>query len=247
MRKPLLDRVTVTGVDDSIWPFDLIAVTRDYPFVEWGMLLSKNYTNHTTGAQRFPSLEWVKLILATSSLCKLRLSAHVCGRWVRDICSGGDELLKDLGTDLLSQFDRMQLNFHAMPHKADIDAMAARLTLYHKLGIRQFILQLDGVNDMMLAPLRQRGLDVVGLYDLSGGAGILPGEWKKVADGYCGYAGGLSPENVAGELERIAAIETYPIWIDAETHLRSKGGTQFDLEKVRAFLEQAKNFYKGGD
>jgi hypothetical protein len=35
-----------------------------------------------------------------------------------------------------------------------------------------------------------------------------------------------------------------PFWIDAETHLRSDGDRQFDLAKVRRFLEAAKPYVK---
>ncbi len=240
MSKPLLDRVTVTGADNSISPFNMIALAGKYPYAEWGILLSKN----NAGCPRYPGKAWLVTMVSTSALCRMRLSAHICGRWVRDLCLGGTELLDDLGHATLSHFNRMQLNFHAVSHSVNLDAMTARLFTYQRLGISQFILQLDGVNDGLLQPLRDKGLNVVGLYDLSGGAGVLPEKWKKVTEGYCGYAGGLSPENVSQELEKIAAIENYPIWIDAETHLRSDNNARFDLEKVQAFLEKAREWVK---
>ena len=59
----------------------------------------------------------------------------------------------------------------------------------------------------------------------------------------CGFAGGLSPENVASQIEKILPVvgET-PFWIDAETHLRSDDDRRFDLERVRRFLEEARPY-----
>jgi phosphoribosylanthranilate isomerase len=98
---------------------------------------------------------------------------------------------------------------------------------------------MDGVNDQLLHWARSQGIDAVPLFDLSGGAGILPEQWPEPIEGvYCGYAGGLSPENVAEQLEKIEAVTPNArIWIDAETHVRSNGDQLFDLEKVRRFLE----------
>lgn len=77
------------------------------------------------------------------------------------------------------------------------------------------------------------------LFDKSGGAGILPNEWP-VAEGYAGYAGGLSPDNVEHELMRIQeARNGYPVWIDAETKLRSDDDKVFELYKVEEFVTRA--------
>ena len=32
----ILDRVTITGADDSVRPTDLLELSREFPFVEWG-------------------------------------------------------------------------------------------------------------------------------------------------------------------------------------------------------------------
>ena len=84
----------------------------------------------------------------------------------------------------------------------------------------------------------------VPLFDLSGGAGILPESWPKAKGEYCGYAGGLSPENLEEQLEKIKCVvdEDQKIWIDVETHVRSSDDKQFDLDKVRKFLEISKRY-----
>jgi hypothetical protein len=49
-----LDCVTVTGADDSVNPIDLTVHAARFPFLEFGILLSKKQI----GSTRFPSLEW---------------------------------------------------------------------------------------------------------------------------------------------------------------------------------------------
>jgi hypothetical protein len=83
--------------------------------------------------------------------------------------------------------------------------------------------------------------NISALFDLSHGAGVLPETWPKPLTIPCGYAGGLSPEIVARQIERVSAlVGDKHIWIDAETKLRSPNDLLFDLEKVRTFLEVAK-------
>ena len=53
-----LTKVTITGADDSVRVEDLLEINERFPFVEFGILVSKR-----TGGQavpRFPSAEWMK-------------------------------------------------------------------------------------------------------------------------------------------------------------------------------------------
>jgi hypothetical protein len=56
MTKQFIKQVTVTGVDDSIPPESLTGLYTAYPFVEFGILCSKN----NTGMRRFPSQKWIE-------------------------------------------------------------------------------------------------------------------------------------------------------------------------------------------
>ena len=98
----------------------------------------------------------------------------------------------------------------------------------------------DDVNNDLLDKVTSDGINAVPLFDISGGRGIVPKEWPK-QKGYCGYAGGLSPDNLQEQLEKIEkVVDDVPIWIDAETHLRSPDNSILDLDKVRSFLEIAR-------
>jgi hypothetical protein len=228
-----LDCVTITGADDSIEPSTLVNISREFPFVEWGILFSARHQ----GSPRYPSIQWVDDLASefiATDLGSLNLSAHLCGRWVRDIVIDG---LMPLGrVDPLNIFRRAQLNFHGQYHRAH-SSLRRNLAQDH----RCWILQDDGANDATINGICL-GECIYPLFDRSGGAGVLPGEWPAppVWASYYGYAGGLGPDNLADELQRIAAAarETR-IWIDMESRVRSDDDTRFDLAKVRRCLEIA--------
>ena len=238
--KPLIQTVTLTGADDSIQPSDLAKLSNEFPFVEWGILLSKS----REGTNRYPTSEWMKQLNTICGLVsppRLRLSGHICGRWVRDICDGNWTFLDEC-TEIYEMFSRFQLNFHGLVHKLNREKFIEGFE-DERLQNRQFIFQLDDVNNDILEVAKGSGIDAVALFDLSGGAGRLPEEWPK-ANGVCGYAGGLGPENLQSQLELIEQVagDSSPIWIDSETRVRSGNDQQFDLDKVRSFLEIAKDW-----
>lgn len=243
----IIDRVTVTGADDSVTPGALLVLQRKYPFVEWGILISKTQE----GSPRFPSRKWIEVLASYIDRDRraLTLCAHVCGTWVRRIMVGDKAALDELpvkGSPLV--FDRAQLNFHADPHAYSLTGFVGLLESW---GVRQYIMQADGMNDRILvavAAVLRNNDRVVPLFDKSGGAGVEPETWPPPAAHYCGYAGGLHPDKVVQQLERIRAAvgpSKAPIWIDVETHVRSDQDRRFDLEKVDQFLDAVAPFVSG--
>jgi hypothetical protein len=229
--KRIIKQVTVTGADDSVRASDLVAIQRQYPFVEWGILLSKS----SEGRSRFPSADWIEGLWAVRG--SLELSGHLCGRWVRDICDGTNTFYEDR-PKFEGLFHRIQLNFHSYIHR--IDSPVAFVQAVASLGVEQVIFQFDRVNDGLMRVAADNEVNAVPLFDTSGGAGILPSEWPEALEVYSGYAGGLSPENLSEQMGCIVEkCNDGPIWIDAETWLRSDADRQFDLEKVCKFLQEA--------
>lgn len=231
--KQVINRVAITGADDSIRPDDLRPLTERFPFVEWAILLSAN----SEGGNRFPSLAWMEQLPDD-----LPLAGHLCGRWVRDICKGHWSFLDERPT-IASKFRRFQLNFHAYVHKIIPNDFIKGFS-HPILHGRQFIFQLDDVNNSLLDVARNAGIDAVPLFDTSGGIGRLPDAWPAAHKGYCGYAGGLSPDNLSEQIPKIiaAAGGSESIWIDVETHVRSQDDRQFDLQKVERFLSIAESY-----
>lgn len=230
----MLDRVTITGPDDGTDFNRLIEISEAHPFVEWGILASASQE----GNPRFPSRKWFKTIKPEA---KLNLSLHLCGRWVRDL------LLGDITfpTEILEPFQRVQLNFHAENTPCAPDRFAKAL---QNLGPRQFIFQIDGAHGNTHLYAAQRAnpeLSLVPLFDISGGAGILPEFWPQPQPefSYHGYAGGLGPDNLLTQIPLILqAAGNSRIWIDMETKVRSADDKVFVLDKVTNCLEQSSRF-----
>ena len=233
-----IDRITITGVDDSVTADDLITLSTRFPFVEWGVLFSRS--SHGT-RPRYPSSSWLTTNIPALGAAGVQLSAHLCGGWVPPMVYGAFPWRDCYGT-LSRHFQRLQLNFAGV-----------RYSLGNPFGEllegdgRQFILQVDGVNDGDIMQLVvENGLGVP-LFDRSGGRGQKPATWQMPWPVYCGYAGGLGPDNI---VEQIAAFELtpefrrdQPFWLDMESSVRSPQADVlapdlFDLVKVASVLEQ---------
>lgn len=230
----ILKSITLTGADDSVDPDALVELSREFPFVEWGILLSKSQE----GGPRFPSLPWMeKLCELARKYRMVRLSGHLCGRWVRDLVKDAEYTFMTDRSTISLAFDRMQLNFHGQWHKY-------HAAFFDRLGVdgRPHIFQLDGVNDSTFSLALSKLKNVVPLYDVSGGRGIKPASWIQPYPGvHNGYAGGLGPDNLEAEIQKLRSIPAEnTFWVDMETKVRSEDDTKFDLEKCRACLKIAR-------
>lgn len=234
----MLTTVTLTGADASVDPENLATLSQEFPFVEWGILIGSGVGN------RFPPIDWIRDLIEVklASSQRLNLSLHICGSHLRKIANGRSDLMDVIGPGLLS-FDRCQLNWHGERQgniSENILSAFCNLTPWAP----QIIFQLDGVNDHLTSSAARR-FSVAGLHDVSHGAGVVPDKWAHAfSDFQCGWAGGLGPENVVAELEKIEAVafRAMPYWIDMETKLRSNGDDYFCLEKCRRVLEVVRPF-----
>lgn len=233
----MLDRVTITGADDSVKPSQLVELSQRYPFVEWGILLSRS----SAGQPRYPTPSWISALqlAVRGHHHDVHLSLHVCGHWTRQLLLGFNEI----PGWYWEGFGRVQLNFHRENARWDPAKLAEQM---QALKHRQWIFQLDGEGgNEYFANINLMGeIDCVPLFDTSGGAGVVPREWPKAeergADAellYHGYAGGLGPRNLEEQLPLIhEAAGAARYWIDMETHVRSSDDRFFDLRKVEQCL-----------
>jgi hypothetical protein len=230
----MLNRVTMTGADDSIRPEQLIPLTQQYPFVEWAILLSES----SEGNPRYPSKEWLQDLYSVNKEYKLPLAGHICGAWVRDLVTKKSLKVFEDRPEFLEMFPRIQLNFS--PYQA------AQLFLdLLKPFKNEFIFQIGSKwktdKEILLQLGLDMGLNLSVLFDRSGGKGLLPEDWPQILDPfYCGYAGGLGPDSLADQIPKILqVVDKKLFWIDMESRIRSEDNLIFDLEKVRACLEIA--------
>jgi len=213
-------RVTITGADDSVNPEDLIKISQDFPFVEWGILVSEK----RRGTPRYPTHKWITS-LRTPRLPHLAL--HLCGSSARETLLGQDQWV------MMPDFERVQINGY-VPGK------------YHGLvfiGREGFILQCRNLRDLYKVATDAEQIGASILYDVSGGLGISPANWPNIPTGArMGYAGGINETNIVHVLEEID-IDNPHTWIDLETGARDDND-QFDLDKVRQILTLVKAFHK---
>lgn len=217
--------VTLAGVDDAVDPLELIQLSREFPFVEWGVLMSQT----RAGSPRYPSLEWIEQLAAIARVTRIasttmpeiqrvRLSAHLCGSWSRSLADGVFSAPVDDG------FDRIQVNGYEAGWLRGISSLSG-----DPLRDVEWILQArtpDRVTECMHeAAILPRGSV---LFDGSCGTGVEPAVWPRIVDGArLGYAGGIKPTNVRrvlGEILFANAMgrpESPPFWIDLESGART--------------------------
>lgn len=266
----MLDRVTITGADDTVRPEDLWRLSREFPFVEWALLFK--YRHDIEIKPRWPRLRWLESLfdLARGKSETPQFALHLCGRALIRFLEGSPAFFESEDGEngasvpggLLQLCRRIQLNTHGEPTGWAPTKMA--WFAHSRLPLAEIICQIDGgAGEAICNSLLEEEVGAVAFFDLSHGAGVLPDRWPSPEyigdcgpDGeqqyaYHGYGGGLGPDNLEAEIPRILeAAKGHPtmtrgrIWIDMETKVRSivDGRDVFDLDKVRRCLEIAAPF-----
>lgn len=229
--------VTITGADNNTDINEMLEISNQYPFVEWGILFSPK----RIGEERYPDMSWV------FELCKtfivnptIQLSAHLCGGYTREMLTGKDDLIRNNLEKYLGAFSRRQLNFNSSKDAVNLQGF---FQLLEEQSEGHFILQQNNANFTICHDVRNRNIKNIDfLYDSSGGRGTVASQWKKPFDGFfTGYAGGLSPDNLEYELKKIQEVcGDAEIWIDTESHVRTN--CVLDMNKVKQFLGIASKY-----
>lgn len=205
--------ITFTGVDGTTDPAGLVQLADDYP-IEWGLLFSPKRQGIELRYPRLSTILWLVEELP------LRWAAHLCGADARAVIEDGESPHDEL---LGTFFARAQIN------TADPQVQPSLVKDWADTLPLRAILQCRGS-----FPFDRR---VDYLFDTSGGRGAAPTFWPASPDRtqFCGYAGGLNPENVATQLAVIAPTAG-KYWIDMESGVRDEND-RFDLGKCRAVCE----------
>lgn len=227
----MIKTITFTGADDTTKYEDMFAISQKYPYVEWGILISQK---HSGVASRYPSMGWVYGLADFVKDNPMTLSMHVCGKYCRDILVG---VWPEFTHELYMVINRIQLNFHDETTVIDTDKFMKGVI--RSWGVtRDIICQMDFNNHHVYDAVKQLP-NVVPLFDTSGGTGVVPDHWPVHAGKYCGYAGGLGPDNLKSEvyniMDSLGSSYDNDIWIDMETKVRTN--EVFDLSKVVECLE----------
>lgn len=231
MSRLILSHCTLTGVDENTSIEDLVDLSEGFPFVEWGVLISPARQGQPG---RYPSIEFAHELFGELPN-HVRLAIHFCGQAVPDLINGSHSRLLQL---LASRRGRAQLNFNQSKNPVDLVRLRALMYAHPQVT---FITQ-DNESNVEVTRAFHGALNHAILFDSSGGRGIAPGRWPAaLSEVPCGYAGGLGPNNVADEVDRIArAAGARPAWIDMETSLRTQdllGNDWLSMERCLAVLK----------
>jgi hypothetical protein len=247
----LIERVTMTGADDRTDPLALLDLSRRYPFVEWGILFSERLS----GTARYPGPDWLRALLRLAPYREgARFAAHLCGGTMRSFMrSFGGVSEPDLNAWLapftltMSEYDsffgRTQVNFDQERERFDETRLATMIRRWKVQTRGDLITQHNQANADLWPAIQSadrsdgRGRRHQVLMDASGGRGVSPETWPRpIAGVFCGYAGGLGPDGIIADLDRIAdVVGDGVIWIDMEGRLRD-ASDRFDLARVEKVL-----------
>jgi len=234
------------GADDSVEPSLLGAISAQHPWVEWGVLFRKD----RAGLPRYASSAWLERLGEVNAKRTMRLAAHLCSCRVDELLRGETAFIAQLHDDV--GFRRVQINATAA-NGCDVslfasDAQAetcvtALRNACEALPHVEFIVQ----RNRETRPLWERLLNETPanmsmLFDDSMGLGVSTTSWPappSTTSGLrFGYAGGLSPVNLA---QQLALIETTApgrsLWVDMESSLRTllkDDSDIFDANKAMA-------------
>lgn len=231
------------GADDSVNPEHLQVLSIHYSWIEWGILFRPD----KEGEPRYASSEWV------SKLCKInkdtggmmRLAGHLCSSRCQEVLEGDSTFIKSLSN---LGFGRVQINATAANNvnvdKNKISYYVSNLKqCMNDVSELQFIIQCNEETKSIWSELiKDPPSNMSILYDASCGLGVLATSYQEPLTNpsiYCGYAGGIGPENVEEVLNKVAtATKGKATWIDMESSIRVKISDKYVKDKDVFSLEK---------
>lgn len=228
---------------------DIISLGNISPLVE--IAVQSHPSKMSPGMPRFQWFQELILQVATNKSSKINLAMHVNREYCDTICRFGEipieikqffDFADEKGNPIVK---RIQLN---MPKDAAENINIKKLSeLISNRPTQEFILQYNDKTKDIVHRIGQTATKFSVLYDASGGCGLLPSAWEKPVfqNHFQGYAGGISPDNVTYNLDKIDSVvweKKRPIWIDAEGKL--KQNDMFNIDLAKKYIQNALNWRK---
>ena len=234
-----LKTIVCSGINEKNDIHDAIEFLKKYKNAEFGVQCSPRKAGYHT-----PRFEWLKELLGKLNEQKIknRIALHLNEGFVVSFCDGKvpDEISDLLNID--NAVGRLQLNFKIGRESFASGSIPNTKTLEKPMQIvasHPIILSASQPNLSFIHKAYHQGMKFDLLFDDSFGEGIAPDSRKPplFKDVFQGYAGGLSPENVAEELAKIEKLATDAVFIDAEGKLKQDGN--FCFSRAEKFVQNA--------
>mmetsp|Transcript_23603 Transcript_23603/g.84238 ORF Transcript_23603/g.84238 Transcript_23603/m.84238 type:complete len:993 (+) Transcript_23603:109-3087(+) len=248
--------VGLCGVDDTVDPSLLSAIGSKWPRAELGVLIRPG----KEGTPRYPTRQWLEKFAkaARRTSPPVRMAAHLCGSACDAVLRGDFSFV--IGTLVPWGFRRVQLNATASNGCAIDSAGLATAAQTVRAACNaipevEWIIQANEETKVLWEAIVALGdarpSNVAVLWDASCGQGVTLDASTCPAPSpglLAGYAGGITPANVAAVVASLRAgvAKGTSIWIDMESGLRSQYAgdlsERFDVHKawaVCAALDEA--------
>ncbi|MFA5490800.1 MAG: hypothetical protein WC284_16595 [Candidimonas sp.] len=216
-----LTSLTISGPDDNVDIKSLYEISKEFPFIEWGIL--RSYKTKP----RYPSDEWIREFLNAVNPPKLvprihrpSVSFHLCGQLCADVLNG-----KEIN---LNGSSRVQINTMGIINFENTKSI--NLQNLKRFNQKKILQIPNGDYDIVKEIENHNFSDISFLIDPSGGQGIEITKFTTTKRPF-GLAGGLNEHNIVDKIKQWKKIhKSRSIWIDLESGVRTND--KFDLDKV---------------
>lgn len=221
---------------------DIIDLGKKYPMAEFAI-----QAHPSKFSAYMPRYVWFDTLMHAARVNDINLAMHVNSEWRTEICHGNIpyeikrmwDLKRADGTPIIG---RIQVNINGgnKTFRFFANKVADIIRAYPDT---KFIFQYTPKQRQRINQLDAQNVPFSLLFDASGGRGISPDKWRApvMKNHKMGYSGGMSPENVAENLDKINLIlpDDYKTWIDAEGKLKDPETKQFDVARAEQYIQNA--------
>ncbi|MDD3231939.1 MAG: hypothetical protein PHO06_01110 [Clostridia bacterium] len=233
-------KVSCCGANELLNKQEIVSFLKANPRAEIGIGVSKEKSSK--GSPRFNWILELFEIMKNSSLTDERIALHVNAGWSAEVGVKGN-LPNDLA-ELISYAPgkmRIQINLVGSGYGNNALNPNNLIELIEKQsGKNRFIVPYNLVNSKFVKDLYSQTKNFDVLYDSSFGYGVMAKDYQSIFKNIPqGYAGGLSADNIFGELQKINSVQNSKstVWIDAEGRLRKNDCNTLDLNKAQQFIK----------
>lgn len=241
----MINLISFVGVDEST---DLLKLNdlrnNSDALVECGVLYSPNKSGTLTN-KRYPSLQFIKDF---PNKFHGLTSLHLCGSSVQNFFNKREIF------DISKHFSRIQLNFSIKEFtETTIIKQLIDLRDYQEDGELGDIIIQHNKSKAKLIDILCKSDDIANiniLFDASGGLGKVMNDPQSCSNfnRYCGYAGGINPDNIDSIIKKLQAVNSdndLNYYIDMESGIRTND--LFDIDKCSHIINSVNSLHYGGE
>lgn len=229
-------KLTLTGIDNADQIMAIYNEDSTGNFCSYGEIGILYSPTAAGNRPRYPEIKAIEDIVSIVSNSRADIAVHMCGKAISEVVYDGSGFGHAICEELNRVSGRVQLNLNygalTNTRKDKLKRfLCASADLYSHV---RFIVQDHDGNKELISSITKNyaeynNVDI--LFDGSGGTGKSPEYWSAPYDNiYCGYAGGLNPDNLVHNIKLISEVcHDRETWLDMESGIRT--GDMLDIGK----------------